>query len=123
MSINEPAYAQALAKTKTIFGDSSEGFISATPGATTAAKQLNTVIELLLQLHGKLKALEEKLQDLKEDIGKKADKPSTSGLDKQFDDLAKKIEGLKTGSEPKKPIERGKLKVKANPFDLLKKIQ
>nr|AJW68047.1 ORF2 [Sugarcane bacilliform virus] len=123
MSISEPAYSAALVKTKTIFGDSGEGFVAANPGATTAAKQLNTVIELLLQLHGKVKALESTLQDLKEDISKKTDKPSTSGLDKQFDDLTKKIEGLRSGSQPKASVERGKLKVVANPFDLLKKIQ
>nr|AFM77098.1 DNA binding protein [Sugarcane bacilliform virus] len=123
MSISEPAYSAALAKTKNLFGDSGEGFVSASPGATTAAKQLNTVIELLLQLHGKITAIEKTLQDLKEDISKKADKPSTSGLDKQFDDPAKKIEGLRSGSQPRQPVERGKLKVVANPFDLLKKIQ
>nr|QBX57841.1 ORF2 [Sugarcane bacilliform virus] len=123
MSISEPAYSAALAKTKTIFGDQGEGFVTASPGATIAAKQLNTVIELLLTLHGKITALEGRLQDLKEDIAKKADKPNTSGLDKQFDDLTKKIEGLRSGSQPKQPVVRGKLKVKVNPFDLLKKIQ
>nr|AFO11491.1 DNA binding protein [Sugarcane bacilliform virus] len=122
MSISEPAYTAALAKTKTIFGESGEGFVSANPGVTTATKQLNTVIELLLQLHGKVKALESTLQELKEDLSKKVDKPSTSGLEKQFDDLTKRIEGLKAAPKPQK-VTRGSLKVVANPFDLLKKIQ
>nr|AFM77125.1 DNA binding protein [Sugarcane bacilliform virus] len=123
MSINEPVYAAALTKTKTIFGDQGEGFVTASPGATTAAKQLNTVIELLLTLYVRSRVWDGRVYGLKEDIVKKADKPSTSGLDKQFDDLTKKMEGVRSGSQPKQPVVRGKLKVVKDPFDLLKKIK
>ncbi|AAA47453.1 ORF2 [Sugarcane bacilliform MO virus] len=123
MSINEPAYAKALEKTKNILGESGEGFVAGNASITTLTKQNNLTIELLLTLHGKIKSLEDKIQDLKEDLTKKADKPSSSGLDKQLDDLAKRIEGLRTGAAPVKVVERGKLKVHANPFELLRKIQ
>ena len=121
MSINDIAYRKALEKTKNIFGDQSEGFISQNPGATTTAKQLNTVLELLIQIHGKVTKLEEELGDLKQEVAKKANSPSTSGLDKQIEDLTQRISRIKPDSKP--PTVRGKLKVVQDPWELYRKIK
>ncbi|AEC49878.1 virion associated protein [Banana streak UI virus] len=102
MSVSNTEYTEALKKTKTLFGDQSTGFVTENPSQTTTAKQLNTIIQLLIQVHTKLGVLEDQLSKVKAKVDSP---PSSSGKDylADLEDITKKLSELKVKkAEPSK---------------------
>lgn len=106
MSIANNEYTKALELTKNTFGDNSVGFIGKDPTQTSTAKQLNTVIQLLIQVHTRLGVIEDELNKIK------TARPSTSGgkdYSAELDNITNRLSELKVGG--KTTEEKGKLKV------------
>ncbi|AEC49880.1 virion associated protein [Banana streak UL virus] len=108
MSISNTDYTSALEKTKNIFGNTSVGFVGENPSQTSTAKQLNTLIQLVIQVHTKLGVIEDEVKRLKERLPTTG--TSTGGKDylADLDDITKRLSNLKVTKEP---VVQGTLKV------------
>lgn len=113
MSVSNEQYLNALKKTQNIFGTESQGFISEGASLTNICKQLNTIIQLQIQLDTRLNVLEQKIEKIK-GLG-------PTDLDRSIEELSSQLSGLRTGDKPLSK-EKGKLKAVSNPFELLKRI-
>ncbi|AEC49883.1 virion associated protein [Banana streak UM virus] len=87
-------------QTKNIYGSDSEGFLSSAGTQASTTKQLNTIIQLLIQVHVRISALEEELEVIK-----------TKGYSSDLEDIQEKLSNLRIGTSTSKQETKGTLKV------------
>lgn len=103
MSISNSEYLTALQKTKNVFGDTSVGFIGENPNQTTTAKQLNTIIQLIIQLHTEIGVIKAEIATIKAKVNTQS---TSSDYSADLDNITERLAELKI-----KPPTRGTLKV------------
>ncbi|AEC49873.1 virion associated protein [Banana streak UA virus] len=129
MTSSNSQYQQALTNTKTTFGSDSVGFVTENPSQTSTAKQLNTTIQLLIQLHEALTQVKIQVKDIQDRVraieGRSGESSAgTPAIKSDIEAINQKLQKIQNiqATRPKSEQGTSKVKVFQDPYNLLRRL-